>query len=143
MHCEGADWWTLFGEAYLKDSADTAHLLSYLDSDNSRGHYDLLVTEEKQEGQPKDLPKAGIYVIIRVEKQRWHPGLVLNVDTDANDAEVKFMYPSSKKYNRLSFGNTGPVWCRSENIVPVCKAPTCHNKEVYSFNYDIIRKIEQ
>ena len=54
----------LFGEAFLKDSADTVQLLNYPDSVNSPGHYDLLVTKEKQEEQPKDLPKAGIYVII-------------------------------------------------------------------------------
>ena len=95
MHYEGAAGQTLSGEAYLKDSADTVHLLIYPDSDNSPGHYELFVTEEKQEGQPKDLPKTAIYVIISVGKQRWYPGLVLNVDTDANDAEAKFMYPSA------------------------------------------------
>ena len=124
---------TLFGEAYLKDSADTVNLLNYPDSKNLPGHYDLLVTEEKQEGQPKDLPKADIYVIIGAGKQQWYPDLILNVDTDANDVEVKFMYPSAKKHNEFSFGNTGLVWCTSEIIIPVCKAPTCNNKEVNSF----------
>ena len=59
--------------------------------------YDLLVTEEKQEGQPRDFPKTGSYVIISVGKQQWYPGLVMNVDTDANDVEVKYMYFSAKK----------------------------------------------
>ena len=40
----------------------------------------------------------------------------MTVDTDANDAEVKFMYPSAKKHNKFSFGNVGPVWCIAENI---------------------------
>ena len=73
----------------------------------------------------KDLPKAGINVIIRVGKQQWYPGLVFNVDTDANDVEVKFMYAPSKIHNKFSFRNAGPVWCTSENIILVCKAPTC------------------
>ena len=68
VYYEDAAGQTLFGEEYLEDSADTVDPLIYPDSDNSPGHCDLLVTEEKQERQPKDLPKAGIYVIIRVGK---------------------------------------------------------------------------
>ena len=132
-----------FSYRIFADSADTVHLLNYPDSDNSPGHYNLLVTEEKQEGQPKGLPKAGIYEIIRVGKQRWYTGLVLNVDTDANDVGVKFMYPSAKQNNTLSFGNGGLVWCTSKNIILVCKVPTCDNTEVYPFNDHIVRTIEQ
>ena len=35
LHYEDAAGQTLFGEAYLRDSADTVHLLNYPNSDNS------------------------------------------------------------------------------------------------------------
>ena len=139
VHYEDAAGKTLFGEAY-QDSAESGHLLNYPDSDNSPGHYDLSVIEERQEGQPKDLPNAGRYV---VWKQQWCPGLVVNVDKDANDFEVKFMYPSAKKHNKFCFGNAGPVWCTAGNIILVSEAPKCDDKEVYSFSDDIISKVEQ
>ena len=68
VHYEDAAGQKLFGEAY-QDSAESSHLLNYPDSDNSSGHCDLLLTEERREGQLKDLHNAGRYVIIRVGKQ--------------------------------------------------------------------------
>ena len=67
----------------------------------------------------------------------------LGFDTDANDVEVKFMYSSAKKQTNLALRNAGPVWYKAENIVIVCEALTCDNKEVYSLNDDIISKVEQ
>ena len=52
VHYENAAGQTLFVEAY-QDSPDTVHLLNYSNSDKSPGHYDILVTEEKQEGHQK------------------------------------------------------------------------------------------
>ena len=41
----------------------------------------------------------------------------MNVDADANDVEVIFMYPSAKKHDNFSLGNAGPVWCSAETII--------------------------
>ena len=66
----------------------------------------------------------------------------MSVDPEATDVEVKFMYPSGKGKNKFIFGSADPVWCTAENIVLVCDAPTCDNKELYSFKDDIIDKVD-
>ena len=100
---------THFGEAY-QESADTVRLLNY------PGHYDLLVSEF-EEDKPTKLPKVGTHVIIWKGKTIWYCGLVMDIDNDANEIEVKFMYPSGNKHNKFNFGNADPVWCPVENVV--------------------------
>ena len=90
----------LLGEAYT-GSANTVHLLNYPDDQDNPGHYDLLVHGDS-DVNTSEIPKLGSYVIIRQGKQRWYPGLITNVDSDANEVEVKFMYPSGKKRNNLT-----------------------------------------
>ena len=117
VHYMGTNKSTLFGEAY-QESADTGHLLNYPDrGQNSPGHCDLLVYEV-EEDNPTKLPKVGTYVIIRKGKAIWYPGLVMDVDNDA-EIEVRFMYPSGNKRNKFNFGNADPVWCPVENVVSV------------------------
>ena len=131
---------TIFGDAY-KDSAQTIHVLNYPDSNGPPGHYDLLVCSKKQ-AKAKDFPNPGSYVIKRHGKRRWYPRLILNVDPEANDVEVKFMYPSGKGRNKFIFGAADLVLCAAENIVLVCDTPMCNNKELYSFKDDIIDKVD-
>ena len=33
----------------------------------------------------------------------------MDIDNDANEIEVKFMYPSGNKHNKFNFGNADPV----------------------------------
>ena len=122
---------TLFEEAY-EESADTVHLLNY----------DLLVSEI-EEDKPTKLLKVGTYVIIRKGETIWYPGLVIDVDNDANEIEVKFMYPSGNKCNKFSFGNADPVWCPVENVVLEREAPACDQRELYPFHDNAINTIEK
>ena len=59
-------------------------------------------TDESYTSKAKDLPDPGSYVIIRHGKRRWYPGLIMSVDPEATDVEVKFMYPSGKGKINLS-----------------------------------------
>ena len=133
---------TLFGEAY-QESADTVRLLNYPDRGQySLGHYDLLVSEV-EEDKPTKLPKVGTYVIIRKGKMIWYPGLVMDVDNDANEIEVKFMYPSGNKRNKFDFGDADPMWCPVQNVVLECEAPACDHRERYSFQDNAINTVEK
>ena len=142
VHYMGTNKNTLFGEAY-QESADTVHLLNYPDrGQNSPGHYDLLVSEVEEDKSTK-LPKVGTYVIIQKGKTIWYPGLVMDVDNDANEIEVKFMYPSGNKRNKFNFGNADPMWCPVENVVLECEAPACDQRELYSFQDNAINTIDK
>ena len=127
------------GEAYTR-SANTVHLLNYPDDQGNPGHYDLLVHGDS-DVNTSEIPKPGNHVIIRQGKQRWNPGLITNVDSDANEVEVKFMYPFGKKRNKFNFGTADPIWCTAKNIL-ICEAPTCDNRELYSFTNETIHKVE-
>ena len=128
------------GEAYT-GSANTVHLLNYPDDQDNPGHYDLLLHGDS-DVNTSEIPKPGSYVIIRQGKQRWYPGLITNVDSDANEVEVKFMYPSGKKRNKFNFGTADPIWCTAKNIILICEAPTCDNRELYSLTNETIHKVD-
>ena len=64
--------------------------------------------------------------------------MITNVDSDANEVEVKFMYPSGNKFN---FGTADPIGCTATNIILICEAPTC-NRELYYFTNETIHKVD-
>ena len=82
-------------------------------------------------------------MIIRKGETIWYPGLVIDVDNDANEIEVKFMYPSGNKRNKFNFGNADLVWCPVENVVFECEAPACDQRELYSFQDNAINTTEK
>ena len=84
-------------------------ILNYPDHQDNPGDYDLSVHGDR-DVNISEIPKPGSYVVITQGKQRCYPGLITNVDSDTNEVEIKFMYPSSKKRNKFNFGTADPIW---------------------------------
>ena len=135
VHNKNASYRSLQLEEAYTGSANTVHLLNYPDDPDSPGHtYDLLV-HDHNDVNTSELPTPGSDMITRHGTQRWYSGLIISVDSKADEVEVKFMYPSGKKRNKFTVGTAVPVWCTAKNIILVCEAPTCDNNQLIQADF--------